>query len=376
MRILLIEGTGQGFLSHYSHALALGFHNRDCAVRLVTRHDCELSGTDLPVDRKACLDAGARAWRQLRHQVREFRPNCVHLQWVGHPLAAILFVKFCQKRGIRVLYTPHNLLPHRNRWLFQPLYRWLYQTVDGIVARDLHIAWGMQEILDIPLERGCLIEGSPNLLSYPEMPRTAIPELHKQKSNETRLLLFGYGGQKKGVAELFKTLSCLPSLQGLHLILAGKGLQHSIPSEIFASVAKRARVTVINRYLPATEASWLFEHVDLLVLPYQAHCNSPLVDLSLSFATPVLRSDLVSHSGFTDGLDGFTYAASEPEALADILHGVVQGKAGLKNLGENLRFLCREQLLLNSLVDSHLNLYNRIHKPIRPGTVGTAVLEP
>tara|TARA_R110002167_G_scaffold213760_6_gene418379 strand:+ start:4655 stop:5791 length:1137 start_codon:yes stop_codon:yes gene_type:complete len=375
MKILLAEGTGHGFLAHYSHALALGFTASDHHVRLITRKEGELNGLDFPIDRRSCLDAGSGAWRQLRAEVRAFNPDCVHLQWVGHPLAALRFVMFCQRRGIVVLYTPHNLLPHRYRWLLQPLYRLLYQRVDAVVARDGHIAWGLQEILGIPHERSNVIEGSPNLLSHPLMPRKKVAELAEHSRDERQLLLFGYGGRKKGAEAACRALLRRKSLSGLHLVLAGHGLQRSIPPALYTELCQRMRVSSIDRYLAAGEVAWLFEQSDLLLMPYQKQCDSPLVDLALALGTPVLRSDLVNHPSFVEREDGCTYATTEPLALDSALTWLLNDEH-IDPLKQRLRLRSGSQLPLRQLVEAHTNLYARLIQPSSRHCTVAPVLKP
>ncbi len=375
MRILLVEGTGHGFLTHYSHALALGLTASEHRVRLVTRSRDELNGLDLPIDKRACFGDGLGAWRQLRAEVRAFKPDCVHLQWVGNPLAALHFVIFCQRRGVVVLYTPHNLLPHRYRWALQPLYRLLYQHLDAVIARDGHIAWGLQEVLGIACERSCVIEGSPNLLSHPLIPRVKVDELDVHTRGDKQLLLFGYGGRKKGAEAACRSLLRRKDLTGLHLILAGQGLQRSVPSVLYTELQQRMKVSSIDRYLAAGEVAWLFEQSDLLLMPYQMQCDSPLVDLALALGTPVLRSDLVNHPNFDELEDGCTYAATDPLALDSALTWLIDDKH-IDSLQEGLQLRSGSQLLLRQLVDAHTSIYARLIQPSSRHCTGTPVLKP
>jgi len=152
-RILIVEGSGRGFLSHYAHALALGLHQRGHHVRLVTASHDELADWPAPFERSANLRPGIAGWLTLMREVRAFAPSVVHFQWLSNPVSAAAFVRWAQRQGAVVLYTPHNLLPHRGRWMTMPLFRRLYRVFDRIVVRDTNMRWAASEILDVDLDR-------------------------------------------------------------------------------------------------------------------------------------------------------------------------------------------------------------------------------
>ena len=87
-RILIVEGSGRGFLSHYSYALALGLHEAGHRVRLITTPCDELSDWDVPFERRATLRRGFPGWLDLAAQTRRFRPQVVHFQWLADPVSA------------------------------------------------------------------------------------------------------------------------------------------------------------------------------------------------------------------------------------------------------------------------------------------------
>ena len=120
MRILMVEASGRGFLCHYAHALALGLHESGHEISLVTGLRDELEEWEAPFPKSSCLKSGWSGWRCLRQKVEEGQPQVIHLQWVNNPIQAILFLRWAKKKGVRVVYTPHNILPHRGRWLNMP----------------------------------------------------------------------------------------------------------------------------------------------------------------------------------------------------------------------------------------------------------------
>ena len=357
MRILVVEGSGRGFLCQYSHALAMGLHQAGEAVRLLTGARDELADWAVPFDKRACLADGLAGWSCLRRQVREYAPDVVHLQWINRPLAALLFIHWARSRGIAVVYTPHNILPHERRWLSLPLFRALYRRVDRVVARDRHLGWALEELLDTPQERLAYLPGSPNPLALDVFPSAVCPELTARAPGQLRLLFFGHGSARKGLDGFLQVLAARDWPDHLHLVVAGEGVLTGIEDRLLATARARLRIAVIDRYLRPPEVKQLFSTGDLLVMPYRKRCKSPLTDLAAAFGVPVLRSDRVQGTGFREGWQGLTYPHDCPERLAELLMGLVEGQAALAAL----RGPCEPvQVAMARLAEGHRLLYREI----------------
>jgi glycosyltransferase involved in cell wall biosynthesis len=360
MRILLAEGSGRGFLNQYAHALALGLHEAGHQVRLVTGCRDELAGWNIPFAKTACLRTGWRSWLCLMREVAENAPHVVHLQWVGNPLAARIFTAWAQRRSVRVVYTPHNILPHRGRWLTMPAFRALYRRVDRVVARDHHIAWGLEEILGVPKIRLALLPGSPNLIAHQNAPSQTLHELPSKRSGEFRLLYFGHGSERKGLAHLVEALLLRRWRDTFHLVVAGEGVLAGVDGDSLRRLEQHARVTVINRYIEPAEVASLFTSAELLVMPYVKLCKSPLTDLAAAFRLPVLRSNRVQAAYFSEGVHGITFPHDDGAALSLELARLVEQPALLVPLRRALAQQETLSVAIRRLSAAHQRLYDEL----------------
>ncbi|MEJ2693256.1 MAG: glycosyltransferase family 4 protein [Candidatus Thiodiazotropha sp.] len=318
MRILLVEASGRGFLSHYSHALGVGLQRTGNQVCLLTGRWDELWNWPVPFPKHACLGKGYRAWRCVRSYVDEIRPDLVHLQWVDNPIYAYRFVRWAQRRGVRVVYTPHNILPHERRWLLMPAYRLLYRALDRVVARDAHLAWALEELLDMPRERVAHLPGSPNFLAMQTEFQTIASPLPRLPG-ERRILFFGHGSPRKGLDGLLRALSAERWSAESHLLIAGENVMRGIAPETLARASAAMRISVLDRYVAPDEVAVLFREADLLLMPYTRQCKSPLLDLAAALRLPVLRSDQVAGADFREGTHGVTFPHDDPETMCDRL---------------------------------------------------------
>lgn len=361
MRVLLVEGSGRGFLSHYSHALCLGLQRAGAEIWHLTGHRDELWNWTVPYTKRACLASGWRAWRCVRGYVKEMKPDLVHLQWVDNPFYAYHFVRWAQHRGVRVVYTPHNILPHERRWLLMPAYRALYRAMDQVVARDIHLAWALEELLDTPRERVTHLPGSPNFLALQTRERDVDSPLPRLPGERRRLLFFGHGSPRKGLDGLLKAVTGEEWPESIHLLIAGENVMHGITDEVVTKAREAMRISVLDRYVPPDEVAVLFRDADLLLMPYTRQCKSPLLDLAAALHLPVLRSDRVQGADFREGLHGVTFPHDDPSVMIDRLKQtdwLTDVKQGLVARDDPFASLDR-------LASGHLRLYQQLESTSR-----------
>lgn len=358
LRVLLVEASGRGFLSHYSHALALGLHRAGIETQLLTGRRDELQGWPVPFYKQACLDSGWRGWRCVRRKVREDRPDIVHLQWVDSPILALNFVHWARKRGVRVIYTPHNILPHERRWLLMPAYRLLYRQMARVVARDHHFAWALEELLDTPRERVTLLPGSPNFLALQTLQSQADSPAPKKVPGERRLLFFGHGCRRKGLDQLLTTVAANRWPDELHLVVAGEGVLRGIPVELLNAAKSAMRFTLVNRYVAPQEVAALFRDADLLLMPYIKRCKSPLLDLAAALRLPVLRSDRVEGADFLEGVHGVTFSHGDHAAMEHRL----KRPQWLSGVRRNLDTMDDPLSAMDRLAEGHRQLYLKVRE--------------
>jgi glycosyltransferase involved in cell wall biosynthesis len=368
MRILLVEASGRGFLSHYSHALGMGLQRSGAEVCLLTGRWDELWSWPVPFLKHACLGTGYRAWRCVRTYVDEIRPDVVHLQWVDNPIHAYRFVRWAQRRGVKVVYTPHNILPHERRWLLMPAYRQLYRALDRVVARDAHLAWALEELLDMPRERVAHLPGSPNFLAMQTQSRETESPLPRLQGEQLRMLFFGHGSPRKGLDSLLRAVSGEQWSKQMHLLIAGENVMHGIAAETLAKARAAMHISVLDRYVAPDEVAVLFRDADLLLMPYTKQCKSPLLDLAAALRLPVLRSDQVQGANFHEQVHGVTFPHEDHTAMCDLL----KQTGWLKEAKQRLEALDDPFGSMDRLAAGHGRLYQQLTM-VGPSPVRTTV---
>ncbi len=355
-RVLLVEASGRGFLNHYSHALGMGLHNAGAKVRLLSGVRDELSAWDVPFEKQSCIQQGRKGWSCVKRQAMQFQPDIVHFQWVDNPFSALRLVRWLQRRGIKTVYTPHNLLPHEKRWMLMPLYRLLYRAMDKVIARDQHIAWALEELLDVNAHQVEFIPGSPNLLASAALPSCAEACYAGKQQQEKRLLFFGHGSPRKGLDQLLDIINQHSWPAHYHLLLAGEGVMSSVYGDRIRHAREKMKITLIDQYIPAEQVAQLFASSDLLLMPYTKQCKSPLLDLAAALKLPVLKSDRVKGAEFREGMHGVTFRHDDAAQMLQYL----RDEDWVDNCRRYLKSQVSNDQMMMQLAMQHLKMYRDV----------------
>ncbi len=118
-KIMMIEMAGRGKLCHYTYSLGTVLSRFGGEVTLVTSKNYELEG--LPRNFKLVKTFSDRLFffplffLSLLIRINRERPQVIHFQWIASPLTGLFVIKVVKRvfSGVRIVYTPHNVLPHR-----------------------------------------------------------------------------------------------------------------------------------------------------------------------------------------------------------------------------------------------------------------------
>ena len=226
-----------------------------------------------------------------------------HLHWPEAPLnepgaaralAAVLdlllMIRVARRRGIKVIWTIHNLCPHEQR--YPRLARWFgrrfVRQIDGIINHT---------------QAGELLA----LQKYPELarlPRFIVPHGHyrgvyadqldradarKRLGVDPHAVVLAFVGQVrryKGVEALCRTFRNLQNKE-VRLLIAGAAAG-DMAAAINAAAGDDPRITLDLRFLQDADLHVYLRAADLVVLPYIDILNSGSALLALSFDAPIL----------------------------------------------------------------------------------------
>jgi glycosyltransferase involved in cell wall biosynthesis len=215
------------------------------------------------------------------------------------------FLESCRKRGVRVVHTVHNLLPHQKKGFHAPIYADLYQLADALICHDDQAASALNKQFRIPRDRIHVIPHGP---LFGNMPSLSIEECRQRlalPSHRPVFLALGVLAQYKGLDVLLDAWNDLlpfsgPSPEPL-LVIAGSGSA----TEIRALVTHAAKLGLTPqtlrldlRYLASGELPLYQKAADVLLYPYRDITTSGALLTGLNYSKPVVASDLPAFRGY------------------------------------------------------------------------------
>ena len=92
-------------------------------------------------------------------------PNVIHVQYL--PMLKwrvpvdLWFLELCRQRGVKIVLTVHDLLPHDTAEAYKQTFHDLYQMVDGMICHSDHIKKRLHDEFDVDGKRVAVIPHGP-----------------------------------------------------------------------------------------------------------------------------------------------------------------------------------------------------------------------
>ena len=229
----------------------------------------------------------------------------VHLHWVfsfsfpgarRFPLIRIaaqawflVWLRMCGMLGMHLVWTAHNVLPHR------PVFandasarRSLVKACDLVLAHSPSALAELSALGASPRRTAVIPHGA-----IVPAEAAAAPRIADNGDETRRFLFFGRVEEYKGVENLLAAFAAIPHPPATHLTVAGQCDSPGLRS-VLRELAGRAgaRVTLRLERVPEDEVGALFATTDVVVLPFRRITTSGSAMLALSYGKPLIVPDL------------------------------------------------------------------------------------
>lgn len=306
-----------------------------------------------------------------RHLIRN-TPHVVHFQWL--PLldvtkAELFVVKRIQQRGIRVVYTAHDLLP-LNAFGDAPSkqrrrYSTLYQQVDALICHTQSSKTRLIKEFDVSESKIWHIPHGPlsPVQSSASCEEVDIEELVPEAAERPTVVLFGVLRPYKGYEFLLETWpKVVDELEEAHLVIVGRA-DSEAQSEI-ESLVERERigtsVTRIYRYVSDSELMAIINAADILVYPYRDITQSGALFTGMGEGKAIVATD-VGGLGETlrDGDTGRLVDYGDHDQLASALVDLLRNPERRAELGRAARRDVNTRLSWEEIATQTVDCYRK-----------------
>ncbi len=279
-------------------------------------------------------------WAILLARLARYPPDGLHVQWTVDPRLDLPAWRRLRRRGVPIVYTVHNLLPHAARAGDAARFGRLYHAADRVIVHARRSASRLAERFGLPASRiavaphGALLEDQPALDRVAARRRLGLPP-------DLPLVLFaGLIEPYKGLGDLIAAFGGLVrSVPAARLVVAGRPNEPFEPYRAtLAAQGLNDRVHLDLRYLPSADLAAYLCAADVVALPYRDATSSGLLTAAWRFGRPVVATDVGDLAELVaDGESGLLVPPSNPPALAEALARALGNPALAARLGERGR---------------------------------------
>jgi glycosyltransferase involved in cell wall biosynthesis len=282
---------------------------------------------------------------------RELRVNSydlVHFQWLLHYKTDIIFLGIIKKLGPKVIYTAHNILPHRSGKIHYDNLHKIYNKVNIILVHGESIKEEFTSLFKdfkskINIQHHGAFAGQD--LSYDKklVDNEIIVRLNK---SEKIMIFFGNIFYNKGVDRLAKIwLNLFKDEQSYLLIIAGrKDNRYKELDRIEPELIACSNIIYIDHFIENNLLNFLIDQSQLVLLPYRYASMSGVLFTAAECRKPVLSTKTGAIEEYLiDGENSFLVDNNDlayAEKLKYIIENISEEK--LSQMGANLHDYIRQ----------------------------------
>jgi len=271
-------------------------------------------------------------------------PDVIHVQYLPMlkwrvPLD-LWFLELCRKRGIKIVLTVHDLLPHDTADTYVETFRDLYSMVDGIICHSDHIKTRLAAEFSVAPEKISVIPHGPFFYDLPELDSNKALQGVASEPGQVVVLWQGIIFPYKGIDLLLNAWQKVEAVsEDACLVIAGTGTPELL-EQIRAQV-ERLGLKLVNlhlRFITTQELVALYRAADVVVYPYRAITTSGALATGLALGKAIVASDLpVFRELLTTRENALLVDSQNSAELADALIELIRNSSLRMQLASNVR---------------------------------------
>lgn len=174
-----------------------------------------------------------------------------------------------------------------------------------------------------------------------------------------RVLFFGRVFRYKGLGVLVEAMEMVrKKIPQAKLTIAGKG---EAISQYVQSASSSEWIEVIEKFIPDSEISALFERSAIVVLPYLEASQSGVANVAMGLGTPVIASAIGGLKELIrDNVDGVLVPPGDPAALAQAIVSLMLDREKSRSLAEAALTRCKNDLAWDAAAAQTVKVYEQV----------------
>jgi glycosyltransferase involved in cell wall biosynthesis len=267
--------------------------------------------------------------RWILQQLRDFRPDVVHLQqgsmWLNmalqfeHTFPLVLTVHDAQRH-------PGDKLSRKTPYFFSKMG---FHRADRLIAHNQYVKAFLQGELGIKEDK---LDVIPHIQLGQDGLGQGVVESEKADHPRT-VLFFGRIWPYKGLDYLIRAEPWIAEhIPDIRIVIAGHGEEFERYRRL---MAHPERFVVLNRHIADAEVATLFQQADVVVLPYTEASQSGVIPIAYTYGKPVVGTTVGGlPEMIEDGVTGFLVPPGDERRLAEAIVAVFRDDAQRRRMGD------------------------------------------
>ena len=271
---------------------------------------------------------------KIANKIKFKRPQVVHIQWIRLWAVDYLFIKWVKSKGIKIVFTAHNILPHDTDNKYFNQYKKYYEIVDHIIVHDKRSKIELETSFLIPGNKITVIRhGALNF----ELNEADLTERIHELKNELKITDTDIVFSSLGIQSLYKGVDLIIDVWNsnplfyenpqckLLLIGKSKGIDYNLIKD---------KTNVIIRDLKISDLDFqaYLRLSSVVLLPYRRISQSGVLLNAISSEIPVVVTDV---GGLCEPLEagniGWNIGESNFENLYNCLTNLIHNPYEINN---------------------------------------------
>lgn len=260
----------------------------------------------------------------------------------------ILSLILCRLKGIKIIWTVHNLGPHERKdsWGYDLFFRIFTENVAGCIYLTESSRNKAIEAYPILKQKKWYLIPHGHYREF--YPNTVVKkEARKFLNISQEDVVIGFIGQIRPYKNLPPLIKAFKEIESptTRLIIAGNAYCTRTRNEILGLIKNDPRIVFHDKFIPTEETQYYLNSFDLVALPFSEILNSGSAILALSFNKPVIVPNIDIFSELKSLIGADWVHTFEGELSANHLKSAIESVGHRdKDQKPNLDFLSWDKL--------------------------------
>jgi D-inositol-3-phosphate glycosyltransferase len=258
-------------------------------------------------------------------------------------LFGVLLAKISRKI---IFITVHDVESFVGKLSSNYLTKVVYRLADHLIVHNKYSQDELIRVWQVPEKKTSIIFQGNQFHTLAPIPQDEAKAHLNIDASKKVLLFFGQIKEVKGLDILLMALRQIADIQpNILLVIAGRVWKDDF--EKYANLISELKIEeqciCHIHFISNEDVGIYFSSTDLVVLPYKRIYQSAVILMGMSYAKPVVVSNLPSMTEMhTDKETGFLFKSEDPKSLAETILYALENPELTKSVGENGYKLMRD----------------------------------